>query len=136
MLTVPSERVRELSEDEAERLDRTCATTMRRSSTLPAPPGCGFTSACCAGTRSIGPAARFVKPGKGGKLITARITSDRARNPLAVARASSGVRVHLCAERGNIPDEKLARRPITYGGLQSYWQRLRKRAGVDRLPLP
>ena len=73
-----------------------CATTMRRSSPSPVRRACGCASALLRWTEVDWGARQISKPGKGGKLVTVPITSDDSRNPLAVAGASSRVRVHLC----------------------------------------
>jgi hypothetical protein len=66
-LPVPPERVRELSDDEADRLEQHIRDDYRRFSTLPEPQGCGCQSVCCGGTRSIGQRKRSASPARAAR---------------------------------------------------------------------
>ena len=131
MLPVPSERVRELSEDEADRLDTHVRDDYAPFFEFARATGWRLRECLLCWTEVDWTTGQIVKHGKGGKRITRRITSD-LRALLWPLRGHHPVFVFTyMPTRSNISDEKLARRPITYGGLQSYWQRLRKRAGVE-----
>jgi integrase len=128
LLKVPTERVRELSDDEADKLD-----AVMRADYAPF-----FAFARASGLRlnecllkwSEVEGKQIVKLGKGGKRVTVPITSEIAD----ILRSLRGhhpemVFTYIC-ERGEHGRVKGERYPLTYGGVQTYWRRLRKRAGV------
>jgi integrase len=135
LLKVPAERVRELSDDEADKLD-----AVMRGDLAPF-----FDFARASGLRlnecvtlrwseveglTANRRGQIVKLGKGGERVTKPITSE--------------IREILWPLRGHHPDfvftfvadrtvdgrVKGKRYPLTYVGVQSYWKRLRKQSGV------
>jgi integrase len=130
LLKVPAERVRELSDDEADKLD-----AMMRADYAPF-----FAFARASGLRLAEcllrwpevdwSARQIVKLGKGAKRVTVPITSEirallwplRGHHPIYVF-------TYVCehAEHGRIKGERY---PITRRGVQTYWSRLRKASGV------
>jgi integrase len=129
LLKVPVERVRELSEDEADKLD-----AVMRADYAPF-----FAFARASGLRlnecllkwSEVEGKQIVKLGKGGKRVTVPITSEIADilRPLHGHHPET-VFTYVC-ERGEHGRAKGQRYPITYGGVQTYWRRLRKISGVS-----
>jgi integrase len=131
LLRVPTERVRELSDDEADQLD----AAMRPDYT----PFFAFARAsglrlneCLLKWNEI-ESRQIVKLGKGGKRITVPITSAireiiwplRGHHPEFVF-------TYIC-EHGEHGRVKGQRYPLTYAGVQTYWRRLRKCSGVEKL---
>jgi integrase len=129
LLKVPAERVRELSDDEADKLD----AAMRDDYT----PFFAFMRASgwrlneCLLKWSEVEGKQIVKLGKGGKRVTVPITSEIADilRPLR-GHDRDYVFTYVC-ERGEHGRVKGQRYPITYGGVQTYWRRLRKASGVS-----
>jgi len=129
---VPAERVRELSDDEADKLDavmrddfapffdfaRASGLRLKECVTL-------RWSEVNFGTRQI------VKLGKGGERVTKPITSE-IREILWPLRGHHPEHVFtFVADRTTDSGRVKGRRyPLTYAGVQSYWKRLRKRSGV------
>jgi integrase len=129
-LAVPSERVRELTDDEAAKFD-----AVMRDDYAPF-----FAFACASGLRLAEcllkwsevdwTAKQIRKPGKGGRPVTTPITSEiretlwplRGHHPKFVF---TYVSEH--GEHGRINGQRY---PITYAGVQTYWRRLRKQSGV------
>jgi integrase len=134
LLPVPAERVRELSDDEAGRLD-----AAMREDYLPF-----FMFARASGLRlrecflrwsEVDWSARaIVKLGKGGRRVTVPITPT-IREILWPLRGQHPefVFTYVCRRHGAGPHAgriKGQRYPLTYHGVQSYWERLRKLAGI------
>ena len=128
LLKVPVERVRELSDDEADKLD-----AVMRADYAPF-----FAFARASGLRlnecllkwSEVESKQIVKLGKGGRRVTVPITSEIADilRPLR-GYHSEFVFTYVC-ERGEHGRSKGQRYPITYAGVQTFWRRLRKHSGV------
>jgi len=141
LLKVPVERVRELSEDEADKL----AAAMRDdySPFFALLRASGLRLDECLRLRwseiegfEVGskPRGQIVKLGKGGKRVTVPITSEIAAI-LAPLRSHHPefVFTYVCEHpdaRGHIKGQRY---PLTRGGLQSYWRRLREQSGVINL---
>jgi integrase len=130
-LAEPSERVRELVGDEAERLE---AAT--RDDYLPFfafKHASGFRLRECVTLRwsEIDWTARQIrKPGKGGRLVTVPITTA-IREILWPLRGHNFEFVFTyIAERTRDGRVQGQRYPLTYSGVKTAWRRLRKRAGV------
>src|SRR5262249_16004908 len=129
-LAEPSERVRELSDDEAERLE---AATRDDYTSF-------FAFARASGVRTPECLLRFdqvnggaglnVKHGKGGKTVTVSITPT-IREILWPLQGQHPVYVFTYqAQRTRDGRVKGERHPLTYSGVKIAWRRLRKRAGV------
>src|SRR5262249_40612295 len=127
---VPAERVRELSDDEADRLDAVMRDDYRPFFDFAHASGLRLKecflrwSEVDFGTRQI------VKLGKGGKRVTVPIT-ETVRDILWPLQGhhSDFVFTYVCehSTQGRVKGERY---PLTYNGLESYWRRLRERAGV------
>jgi len=123
LLKVPPERVREVSEGEAELLagvrdDYAVFIAFARASGLRLRECVSLTwSEVDWGARQI------VKRGKGGRLVTVPITSE-IRALLWPLRGRDPLQVFTCTWRGR-------RRPLSYSAVQSFWRRLRYRTGID-----
>jgi integrase len=128
LLRLPVERVRELSDNEADKLDAVMRAdyapffAFARAS--------GLRLAECLLKWSEVEGKQIVKLGKGGKRVTVPITSEIA----AVLRPLRGhhadyVFTYVCEHRehGRVKGQRY---PITYAGVQTYWRRLRKQSGV------
>ena len=79
LLAVPDERVRELSDDEADRLDAVMRDDLAPSSPSPSPPGCGSLNVSCAGRRLIGAPSKFASLAKADALSRFRSRRPSAR---------------------------------------------------------
>jgi integrase len=128
MLKVPSERVREVSEAEAELLatgdDYEPFIAFARASGL-------RLRECLLKWSEVDWSARqIVKRGKGGKTETVWITSE-IREILWPLRGHDPVYVFtFVARQGGHGRVRGERYPITYDGVQTYWLRLQKRTGI------
>jgi integrase len=135
LLAVPDECVRELSDDEAERI-----AAVMRDDLVPF-----FAFACASGLRLkecllkwsevLWPTAvrrgQIVKLGKGGARVTVPITSEIREILLPLqGHHPEHVFTFVADRTTNDGRVKGKRYPLTYAGVQSYWKRLRKRSGV------
>ncbi|HMF28932.1 MAG TPA: site-specific integrase, partial [Candidatus Cybelea sp.] len=131
MLPVPTERVRELSDDEADKLDAVMRDDYRPFFDFARATGLRLKecvtlrwSEVYFGTRQI------VKLGKGGKRVTKPITSE-IREILWPLRGHHPEHVFtFVADRTVDGRVKGNRYPLTHEGVQSYWKRLRRQSGV------
>jgi len=133
LLKVPIERVRELSDEEADKLD-----AVMRDDYAPF-----FAFARASGLRlnecllkwSEVEDKQIVKLGKGGKRVTVPITSEIADilRPLR-GHHSEFVFTYACEHSGQ-GRVKGQRYPLTYAGVQTFWRRLRKASGVSNFRL-
>jgi integrase len=133
MLTVPSERVREVSEHEAALLatgdDYEPIIAFARAS------GLRLRECLLRWDEVDFPARQIRKRGKGDRTVTVPITSE-VREILWPLRGLDPLHVFtFVADRTGSGRVKGERYPITYGGAQSYWKRWRKRTGVTGLRL-
>ena len=123
-LAVPPERVRELSDDEADRIEQHMRDDYAPLFAFARATGLRLSECLLQWNEVDWKAKQIRKPGKGGKMVKAHITST--------------VREILWPLQGHHPDYVFTyvpllggeRRPITRTGLQSMWKRLRRRAGV------
>ena len=133
LLPVPVERVRELSNDEADRLDAVMRDDYAPFFAFAQATGWRLNecflrwSEVNFGTRQI------VKLGKGGKRISVTIT-ETIREVLWPLRGHHPEFVFTSVADRTTDDRVKGRRyPLTYAGVQSYWKRLRRQAGVTGL---
>jgi len=131
LLKVPTERVRELSDDEADKLDAVMRDDYRPFFNFARASGLRLNECLLKWNEVEG--KQIVKLGKGGKRVTVPITSEIAD----ILRSLRGhhpehVFTYVC-ERGEHGRVRGERYPLTYGGVQTYWQRLRKHSGVKGL---
>jgi len=135
LLKLPTERARELSDDEADRLDAAVRDDYRPFFEFARASGLRLNECLLKWREVKWPTAnrrgQIVKLGKGGQLVTTPITSEireilwplQGHHPefvftFVADRTTDGGRV------------KGKRYPLTYAAVQSYWKRLRKRSGV------
>jgi len=130
LLPVPDERVRELSDDEADKLDAVMRDDYAPFFEFARVTGWRLNECLLRVSEVQWETGQIVKLGKGGKRITRRITSD-VRDILWPLRGHHPefVFTYVC-ERGEHGRVKGERYPITYAGVQTYWRRLRKQSGV------
>jgi integrase len=138
LVKVPAERVRELSDDEADKLDAAMRDDYAPFFEFARASGLRLNE-CLLRWNEVDFAARqIVKLGKGGKRITVPITSEiadimrplRGHHPEMVF---TYVPKRIAADAQNLELAHapiLPRRPLTYAGVQTEWRRLRKRSGV------
>ena len=125
-LKVPTERVRELSDDEADRLDAAMREDYRPFFEFAHASGLRLDECFLRWSEVDWSTRKIRKLGKGDKPVTAHITSS-IRDILWPLRGHHPVFVFTyIAQRIG----KGERRPLTYAGVQTYWHRLRKQAGV------
>jgi integrase len=130
-LAEPQERVRELMDDEAERLDAAMRGDLAPFFAFAQESGMRLRECVTLRWSEVSwGAKRIGKPGKGGKLETVQIT-DTIREILWPLRGKHPEFVFTyVAQRtrdGRVKGERL---PLTYSGVKVAWRRLRKRAGV------
>jgi integrase len=136
LLKVPAERVRELSDDEADKLDAAMRDDYRPFFAFARASGLRLDECLLKWSELEG--KQIVKLGKGGKRVTVPITSEiadilrplRGHHPEMVftyvpKRMASDAQILNSDHARNLP-----RRPLTYGGVQTEWRRMRKRSGV------
>jgi integrase len=134
LLAVPAERVRELSDDEADRLDAVMRDDYRPFFNFARASGLRLDECLLKWSEVRWPIAgqrgQIVTLGKGGERVTTPITSEireilwplRGHHPEHVFTFVA-VRTHRRWVKGK-------RYPITLAGLRAHWHRLRKVAGV------
>jgi integrase len=130
LLPVPTERVRELSDDEAERLDAAMRDDYAPFFAFKQASGWRLNECFLRRSEINWSTGRITKLGKGGKRITLTITPT-IREILWPLREHHPEMVftYVC-ERGEHGRARGQRYPLTRGGVQTYWRRLRKRSGV------
>ena len=129
-LAVPAERVRELSDDEAERLEAVTRDDYAPFFAFARASGLRLAECLLRWPEVDWGARQIRKTGKGGRLVTVPIT-PMIREILWPLRAHHPefVFTYVC-QRGRRGRARGERQPLTYGGVHTVWQRLRKRAGV------
>jgi integrase len=133
MLPIPSERVRELSEDEADRLDTVARGDYGTFIAFARASGLRLAECLLKWSEVDWTARQIRKPGKGGKLVTVPITSE-IRELLWPLQGHDPVHVftYVCerAEHGRVRGQRY---PLTYNGVQTHWRRLIRQAGITGL---
>jgi integrase len=134
MLRVPQERVRELADDEAERLEAATRDDLAPFFAFARASGLRLRECLLRWDEVDWVARQIRKPGKGGKLVTIPITSA-IRGILWPLRGHHPEHVFMfVAERttGTHGDKRVKgeRYPVTYNGARNAWFQLRKRSGV------
>jgi len=134
MLAVPTERVRELSDDEADRLDAAMRADYAPFFAFARASGLRLRECFLRWSEIDWNARQITKLGKGGRRVTVPITAT-IRDILWPLRGhhSDFVFTYVCQRHGTGPRAgriKGARYPLNYYGVQSCWQRVRKLAGV------
>jgi len=130
LLPVPAERVRELSDDEADKLDAVMRDDYRAFFAFAQATGWRLNECFLRWSEINFGTGQIVKLGKGGKRISVSIT-ETIREILLPLRGHHPEMVftYVCerGERGRVKGERY---PLTYAGVQTEWQQLRKRSGV------
>jgi integrase len=130
-LAEPQERVRELHDEELERLE--AATREDYAPFFAFAHTSGLRLRECVTLRwseiNWG-AKRITKLGKGGRLVTTQITDTLRELLLPLQGHHPEMVFTYVAERTRDGREKGQRYPLTYSGVKIAWRRLRKRAGV------
>jgi integrase len=131
-LKEPEERVRELHGDEADRLDDATRDDYKPIMEFAAASGLRLKECRLKWSEVNWDTKQIVKPGKGGRLETVRIT-DTIREILWPLRGHDETMVFTYVAARTRKAEGLVkgqRYPITYSGLKSAWKRLRAKAKV------
>jgi integrase len=129
LLKVPVERVRELSDDEADKLDAAMRDDYAPFFAFARASGLRLNECLLKWSEVEG--KQIVKLGKGGKRVAVPVTSEIAEilRPLR-GHHPEHVFTYIC-ERSKHGRERGKRYPITYAGVQTYWRRLRKLSGIS-----
>jgi integrase len=127
------ERVRELSGDESDRIDQHIRDDYAPFFAFARATGLRL-SECLLKWSEVDWSARQIRtPGKGGRHVTTWITSE-VREILWPLRGHHSQMVFTYVPQRRVPNGSPVvsnlRRPLTYGGVKSYWRRLRARAGL------
>lgn len=129
-LKEPQERVRELRDDEADRLDEAMREDYAPFFAFAKASGLRLRECLLRWSEVDWSARQIVKTGKGGKLVTVPITSA-IRDILWPLQGHHAEHVFTYqAQRTRDGRVKGERHPLTYSGVKIAWRRLRKRAGV------
>ena len=134
-LAVPPERVRELSDDEADRLEQHIRDDYAPIFAFARATGLRLSESLLRWDEVDWKAKTIRKPGKGGKMVMTHITST-VREILLPLQGHHPVYVFTYVPQqsvGKAGDNIMGfaeRRPITRYGLQAMWKRLRRRASV------
>ena len=130
MLAVPSERVRELSEDEGDKLDAATREDLAPFFAFARASGLRLRECLLRWSEIDWNARQITKLGKGGRRVTVPIT-ETIREILWPLRGHHPDFVFTyVAQRTRDGRIKGAHYPLNYSGVQSCWQRVRKLAGV------
>jgi integrase len=133
MLPVPTERVRELSEDEADRIEATARGDYGTFIAFARASGLRLNECLLRWPEVDWSGRQIRKLGKGGKLVTVPITSELREIlwPLQ-GHHDEMVFTYVCerAEHGRVRGQRY---PLTYNGVHTYWPRLCKEAGITGL---
>jgi integrase len=130
MLAVPSERVRELSDDEADRLDASMRADYAPFFAFARASGLRLRECFLRWSEIDWNARQITKLGKGGRRVTVPITAT-IRDILWPLRGHHPDFVFTyVAQRTRDGRVQGVRYPLNYYGVQSCWQRVRKLAGV------
>ena len=129
-LDEPQERVRELREDEAERLEAATRDDLAPFFDFAKPSGLRLRECLLRWSEVDWSTGQISKPGKGGKLVTVSITPT-IRAILWPLRGHHQEFVFTYEAQRTCDGRVQGRRyPLTYSGIKIAWRRLRKRAGV------
>jgi integrase len=124
-LSLPPERVRELSDEEANRLEQHIRDDYAPIFAFARATGLRLSECLLQWSEVDWKARKIRKPGKGGRMVMTHITSA-VREILWPLQGHHPSYVFTYVPQGG----DTARRPITRNGLQAMWKRLRRRAGV------
>ena len=130
LLPVPAERVRELSDDEAHKLDTAMRSDYAPFFEFMRVSGWRLKECFLLWSEVNWTTRQITKLGKGGKRISLEIT-DAIRDILWPLKGHHEDFVFTYVSRRRDPGKiKGQRYPLTRAGVQTYWKQLRKRSGV------
>jgi len=130
MLAVAPERVRELSDDEAERLEAATRDDLAPFFAFARASGLRLAECLLKWSEVDWSARQIKKRGKGGRIVPVPITRT-IREILWPLQGHHPVSVFTYVSRRRYLGKiKGQRYPLTYEFVQTYWRRLRKRSGV------
>jgi integrase len=130
MLPVSNERVRELSDDEAERLEAAARKDYWPLIAFALASGLRLNECLLRWDEVKWSTGQIRKPGKGDRMVTVPISSEIREIlwPLQ-GHHPDMVFTYVC-KRGEHGRIKGRRYPLTYAGVQTMWRRLRRRSGL------
>ena len=129
LLKVPVEHVRELSDDEADKLDAVMRPDYAPFFAFARASGLRLAECLLRWSEIDWSARQIVKLGKGGKRVTVPLTPE-IRDIIGPLRGHHPEFVFTYVPRIISTKDGNSRRPLTYVGIQSYWRQLRKVSGV------
>jgi integrase len=130
LLPVPAERVRELSDDEADRLEAATRVDLAPFFAFARASGLRLKECFLRWSEVQWDSRQIVKIGKGGRRITASITPSIREILWPLQGHHPDFIFTFIAQRTRDGRVKGQRCPLTYGFVQTYWQHLRKKSGV------
>jgi len=134
LLAVPVERVRELSDDEADRLDAVMRDDYAPFLAFAQATGWRLEECFLRWSEVNFGTGQIVKLGKGGKRISVTITPTIRKILWPLRGHHQDCVFTFVADRTTNGGRVKGRRyPLTYVGVQSYWKRLRRQSGITDL---
>jgi integrase len=130
LLPVPAERVRELSDDEADRLEAAIREDLFPFFAFARASGLRLKECFLRWSEVQWDSRQIVKIGKGGRRITASITPTIREILWPLQGHHPDFVFTFIAQRTRDGRVKGQRCPLTYGFVQTYWQHLRKKSSV------
>jgi integrase len=130
LLPVPAERVRELSDDEADRLESATRADLAPFFAFARASGLRLKECLLRWSEVQWDTKQIVKLGKGGKRVTASITPTIREILWPLQGHHPECVFTFIARRPRAGRVKGQRCPLTYDFVQAYWQHLCRKAGV------
>jgi integrase len=129
LLKVPAERVRELSDDEADKLDAVTRDDLAPFFVFARASGLRLRECLLRWSEVEG--KQIVKLGKGGKRVSVPVTSEIADILRPLRGHHPEFVFTFVAQRTRTGRVRGQRYPLTYAGVRTAWRRLRARSGVS-----
>jgi integrase len=129
LLKAPAERVRELSDDEADKLDAVMRTDLVPFFAFARASGLRLRECLLKWSEVEG--KQIVKLGKGGKRVSVPVTSEIAEILRPLRGHHSEYAFTFVAQRTRNGRVRGQHYPLTYAGVRTAWRRLYKRSGVS-----
>ena len=134
LLAVPDERVRELSDDEADRLDAVMRDDLAPFFAFALASGLRLAECLLRWSEVDWSAQQIRKPGKGGRIVSVPITPTIREILWPLRGHHQDCVFTFVADRTTDGGRVKGKRyPLTYAGVQTYWKRLRRQSGVTGL---
>jgi integrase len=130
VLKEPQERVRELAEDEAERLEAVTREDLAPFFAFARASGLRLKECLLRWSEVNFPGRQIRKTGKGGKMVTVPITNTIRGILWPLQGHHADFVFTFVADRTVAGRVKGRRYPLTYYGARTAWQQMKKRAGV------